>query len=465
MPTLQWLTRDDDIRASSAVPYRLLEEVPDLGHGDRDAGNMLIQGDNLDALKALLPFYAGQVKCIYIDPPYNTRSAFEHYDDNLEHTKWLAMMWPRLELLRDLLSEEGSIWVSIDDNEAHYLKVIMDEIFGRKNYIANVVWQKKYAPANDTLWLSESHDHLHCYARDKSIWRPNQLPRSEESKSVYKNPDNDPRGLWRADNYSFVDEQDRLALDTPVEGWDEINLSVWLDRQVRQIYVPPSELLKWLRDTIAYLTKIRGISMPALWRAKYPLALKIEAKIKAIREAGRINAYQLYLFAPEAKSSISFDDGFQFSKDMYFDVRKHRSGAFKFRKHFLGADNVPAFSGKEGDGGEEFQCAQMLDSLNEVEFWIRNVSQHDNSFRLPLATRNFYPDFVAKLKDGRIFVVEYKGDLLSGHDDTNEKRLVGEVWERASGGKGLFAMIEKDVAGRNMREQLTEKLKQSPLAH
>ena len=98
MPTLRWLTRDDDVCAPGKVPYRLLEEVPELGHGARDAGNMLIQGDNLEALKALLPYYAGQVKCIYIDPPYNTGSAFEHYDDNLEHSQWLAMMWPRLEL-------------------------------------------------------------------------------------------------------------------------------------------------------------------------------------------------------------------------------------------------------------------------------------------------------------------------------------------------------------------------------
>ena len=115
---------------------------------------------------------------------------------------------------------------------------------------------------------------------------------------------------------------------------------------------------------------------------------------------------------------------------MYFDVRKHRGGAFRFRKHFLGPDDVPYFSGKEGDGGEEFQCAQMLDSLNEVEFWVRNVSQHVNSFRLPLAQGNFYPDFVAKLRDGQIFVVEYKGELLagSGIDDTNEKRVVGEKW-------------------------------------
>ena len=97
--------------------------------------NMLIQGDNLDALKALLPYYKGAVKCIYIDPPYNTRSAFEHYDDNLEHSKWLAMIYPRLVLLRDLMAEDGSIWVSIDDNEGHYLKVVMDEVFGRRNFL------------------------------------------------------------------------------------------------------------------------------------------------------------------------------------------------------------------------------------------------------------------------------------------------------------------------------------------
>ena len=113
MPTLNWLTRDDDLHAASRVPYRLLEEAPALSAGETDAGNMLIQGDNLEALKALLPFYAGQVKCIYIDPPYNTRSAFEHYDDNLEHTQWLAMMWPRLELLREL-TDRGRLDMGVD---------------------------------------------------------------------------------------------------------------------------------------------------------------------------------------------------------------------------------------------------------------------------------------------------------------------------------------------------------------
>jgi adenine-specific DNA-methyltransferase len=197
MPILSWLTRDDDLRAAQRVPYRLLEEVSALSAGDPAAGNMLIQGDNLDALKALLPFYAGRVKCIYIDPPYNTRSAFEHYDDNLEHTQWLSLMWPRLELLRDLLSEDGSIWVSIDDNEGHYLKVIMDEAFGRKNFIVNVLWQKRIGPDN-RIHLGDAHDHILVYGKDSDLFRAqaNRIPLTEKQLSEFKNPDDDPRGPW-----------------------------------------------------------------------------------------------------------------------------------------------------------------------------------------------------------------------------------------------------------------------------
>lgn len=203
MPILSWLTRDEDIRAAGRVPYRLLEEVPALGAGDRDTGNMLIQGDNLEALKALLPFYAGQVKCIYIDPPYNTGSAFEHYDDALEHSKWLAMMWPRLELLRDLLSEDGSIWVSIDDTEAHYLKVLMDEVFGRKNFIANIVWQKRYAP-DARVAISDAHEFIIGFAKSPTAFKDerNLLPLTEAQTKQFKNRDNDPRGAWKADNFT-----------------------------------------------------------------------------------------------------------------------------------------------------------------------------------------------------------------------------------------------------------------------
>lgn len=198
MPILNWLTRDDDIRTAARVPYRLLEEDASLSAGDGAAGNMLIQGDNLEALKALLPFYAGRVKCIYIDPPYNTRSAFAHYDDNLEHTQWLALMWPRLELLRDLLAEDGSIWVSIDDNEGHYLKVIMDEVFGRSRFVADVIWENFYGRSNAAA-LSPAHNHTLVYAVEGTDWKNtrNLIPRDEKSSSKYRNPDNDPRGLWR----------------------------------------------------------------------------------------------------------------------------------------------------------------------------------------------------------------------------------------------------------------------------
>ena len=201
MPTLHWLTRDEDIRAASRAPYRLLEEVPDLSAGDADAGNMLVQGDNLEALKALLPFYAGRVKCIYIDPPYNTRSAFEHYDDNLEHTQWLTMMWPRLELLRELLAEDGSIWINIDDNEAHYLKVVMDEVFGRKNFVANVLWQKRTSP-DARLRLGAAHDYVLTYARDSTLVNLNKVPLTEDKAKSFTNPDNDPKGVWASTDFT-----------------------------------------------------------------------------------------------------------------------------------------------------------------------------------------------------------------------------------------------------------------------
>jgi adenine-specific DNA-methyltransferase len=199
MPILSWLTRDADITAAKRVPYRLLEEVPELSAGDPAAGNMLIQGDNLEALKALLPFYAGQVKCIYIDPPYNTHSAFEHYDDNLEHAQWLAMMWPRLELLRDLLAEDGSIWVSIDDNEGHYLKVIMDEVFGRQNFLITNLWQKRYSRENREA-IGDSHDFILAYAADPDTFKKtrNLLPLGDRQRALYRNPDNDPRGPWQS---------------------------------------------------------------------------------------------------------------------------------------------------------------------------------------------------------------------------------------------------------------------------
>ena len=195
MPTLDWLNRQSAFTTSARVPYRLLDQVSVHGDTALQKDNLLIQGDNLEALKALLPFYRGQVKCIFIDPPYNTKSAFEHYDDNLEHAQWLSMMLPRLQLLRELLREDGSIWVTIDDNEGHYLKVLMDEVFGRGNFVDTVIWQKADSPRNSARQFSSDHDYMFVYSKSPD-WKPTKLARTEEANSIYTNPDDDDRGAW-----------------------------------------------------------------------------------------------------------------------------------------------------------------------------------------------------------------------------------------------------------------------------
>ena len=197
---LTWYGKDEPIR----VEPRLLIENAELSNtaANPDTENMLIHGDNLLALKALESKYAGQVKCIYIDPPYNVNAAAGQYDDNMEHSEWLNLMRPRLELLRHLLREDGSLWISIDDEECHYLKVLCDEIFGRKNFIATIIWRKNYAPKSSARHFSVDHDYILVYAKNEDLWVPNLMPRTEKMNSVYKNPDNDPRGLWRPDNLS-----------------------------------------------------------------------------------------------------------------------------------------------------------------------------------------------------------------------------------------------------------------------
>ena len=192
---LTWYGKDEPIR----VEPRLLIENVALSNtaADPDTQNMLIHGDNLLALKALESKFAGQVKCIYIDPPYNTGSAFEHYDDNLEHSQWLNLMRPRLEILWKLLSEDGSLWISIDDDEQAYMKVLCDELFGRSSFIASIIWQKRTSPDMRAV-ISDGHDYVLVYAKDKDLFKQvrNRLPLSEEQRKSYKNPDNDPRGPW-----------------------------------------------------------------------------------------------------------------------------------------------------------------------------------------------------------------------------------------------------------------------------
>ncbi|WP_085885901.1 site-specific DNA-methyltransferase [Oceanibacterium hippocampi] len=206
-----------------AVPFRPLEMHPDKGIGDPSLDeNLIIHGDNLQALKALLPLYAGKVDCIFIDPPYNTGNEGWCYNDNvnapmikdwldsnpigiedgLRHDKWCAMMWPRLRLLHELLSNDGSIWITLDDNEVHRAREMLDEIFGEGNHVATCIWHKVFSPKNTAQYFSEDHDYLLVYAKNKEIWRPNLLARTEEMEARYSNPDNDPRGPWTSGDLS-----------------------------------------------------------------------------------------------------------------------------------------------------------------------------------------------------------------------------------------------------------------------
>ena len=221
MPTLNWIGKDAVVKHHKEVPFRLLEAVPELSCGDADNGNLIVQGDNLHALKALLPRYAGQVKCIYIDPPYNTGNEGWVYNDNVNspeirkwlgevvgkegetldrHDRWLCMMYPRLVLLKQFLREDGAIFVSIDDNEVASLRLLMDEIFGAGNFVSSIIWEKRYSPQNAVKWFSESHDFVVVYAKKKDFWKPNLLERSDEMNARYRNLDNDPRGDWKPEN-------------------------------------------------------------------------------------------------------------------------------------------------------------------------------------------------------------------------------------------------------------------------
>lgn len=219
MPTLNWIGKEAVVKHHKDVPYRLLEPVPELSCGDSGSGNLIVQGDNLHALKALLPRYAGQVKCIYIDPPYNTGNENWVYNDNVNspeirkwlgqvvgnegetldrHDRWLCMMYPRIALLRQFLREDGAVFISIDDNEIAILRLLMDEIFGKSNFVSQIEWQKIYTVKNSARHFSEMHDHIVVYAKKLDYWNIRLIPRGSKQDNAFKNLDNDPRGPWKA---------------------------------------------------------------------------------------------------------------------------------------------------------------------------------------------------------------------------------------------------------------------------
>ncbi len=226
MPVLQFKGKTAIESYHHSVPHHMLEfdgKLSVLGKGGKPGfdGNLIIEGDNLLALKALLPTHAGRIKCIYIDPPYNTGNEGWVYNDNLtqpqfkewigqtvgkegedatRHDKWCCMMYPRLQLLKELLRDDGAIFISIDDNEVASLRMLMDEIFGENNFIATIIWQKMYAPKSSAEFFSENHDYIVLYAKDRGEWERHLLPRTEKQDAAYSNHDSDPRGRWRPNN-------------------------------------------------------------------------------------------------------------------------------------------------------------------------------------------------------------------------------------------------------------------------
>ena len=228
MPTLDFKGKQLIYAHHLTVPSRTLEPDAQKSLPPKDQkpsldDNLIIHGDNLHALKALMPRYAGRVNCIYIDPPYNTGNENWVYNDNVNsplmqewlkgkspvdgedlerHDKWLCMMWPRLHLLRELLAGSGVIFISIDDNEQHHLRMMMGEIFGGENFVATVIWEKVYSPKNSAKYFSDNHDFIVVYARNKAEFKLGLLPRTEEADARYANPDNDPRELWKPGDLS-----------------------------------------------------------------------------------------------------------------------------------------------------------------------------------------------------------------------------------------------------------------------
>ncbi len=285
MPTLDWIGKSAVVNHHREVPYHLLKCDKALSVGDPGTGNLLVQGDNLVALKALLPYYAGKVKCIYIDPPYNTGNEGWVYNDNVNspemrqwlgkvvgkeaedlsrHDKWLCMMYPRLALLREFLREDGAIFVSIDDNEVQGLRALMDELFGKRNFVAMLAWQKRVSPANDAKLFSSDHEYIVVYSLTLDRWRPRRLPRTDGQLRNYRNPDNDPRGPWNSATYTCnktAEERPNLyhGLTNPTTGevvWPK-RTAVWKYDAARHAENEKENLIWWGIDGRSRMPRVK----------------------------------------------------------------------------------------------------------------------------------------------------------------------------------------------------------------
>jgi adenine-specific DNA-methyltransferase len=298
---LLWIGKEDRPR----LEPRILIEDQGLSHHAKERvteqdifDNKLVFGDNLLALKALEQEFEGKVKCIFIDPPYNTGNAFTHYDDGVEHSIWLGLMRDRLEILRNLLSEDGSIWITIDDNEAHYLKVICDEIFGRINFVRHVTWQKKYSVSNNFRGIASITDHILVYRKSEKFSN-RLLPRSDDAEARYSNPDNDIRGPWKAVDYlnqASVSQRPNLVYDITNPFTGEIvknKVKAWkYEKDTHQTHVDERRLWWGLTGENSvpalklFLSEVRDGMTPHNWWPHNEVGHTDEAKKESINLFG-----------------------------------------------------------------------------------------------------------------------------------------------------------------------------------
>ncbi|WP_461246886.1 DEAD/DEAH box helicase [Treponema sp. R6D11] len=253
--------------------------------------------------------------------------------------------------------------------------------------------------------------------------------------------------------YSHVGKDQLLPYMADIDVWQPVNLIYWLDRNLKQDDIPQSQMVTWLGKVIEYLTETRKIALPNLVIAKFALLNKLLAIIIQARAKARTTSFEL--FQREYRKVLDFDTGFEFKKGMY-DISIPYQGSYKFTKNFLGNSNISSIDG--GEKGEEFQCAKMIDAEPKVKYWVRNIARQSASFKLPTPIDYFYPDFIAKLQDDRILVIEYKGAYIADNQDTKEKALIGEIWEKQSDKKGLFLLAVKNKDGKTVDKQIKEKI-------
>lgn len=336
MPTLNWIGKDKVVNHHLDVPFRTLEKQYTFApNGGDDDGNMIIHGDNLDALKALLPMYEGRVKCIYIDPPYNTGNEKWVYNDNVNdphikawlgkvvgaegedlsrHDKWLCMMYPRLKLLQKLMAEDGVIFISIDDNELYNLKAICDEIFGSNSFVANVIWQKTYSPRNDALGIPYETDNILVYSKT-SRWFPNKLERTAAMDERHDSPDNDPIP-WQSGDVSAAGAADHqgmvYAIQQPITGKLLYPASGrhWKDEQT----VVLQRMNKWAKyelrniDDASVRADLCGISTESVRQDVMAVMLAQPLEEAAVQATARYEegTWPEYYFTSKGKGGIRF---------------------------------------------------------------------------------------------------------------------------------------------------------------